>query len=286
MKDNFKYIQSKMDELKSCHKYNIYGKSMLCQDLIAFHVGKFCGKQLLITGGIHAREYISTLLCLDILQNYNFSTGCYILPLLNPDGVRLCLDGSDWINDEQTRKMVERINNKKDFSQFKANAYGVDLNENFDAGFSEGNLIKFLPSASGYVGEKPNSYENKYMLKYIKNKNISASISYHTKGEVVYYGFSKLSKNGLKNAKKLAKIVSKSLKFKKIRSKNSFGGLSDYLSYRKNIPSVTVELGSDNLSHPINFSQLETIKKGQMNMLQNVISEFCVWKFVTYITTI
>ena len=276
MKDNFEYIQSKINQLKTCHKHYIYGKSCLGQELIAFHVGNNSGKQLLITGGIHAREYISTLLCLDILQNYNFSTGCYILPLLNPDGVRLCLDGSDWINDEQTRRLVERINNKKDFSQFKANALGVDLNVNFDAGFSEGNLVKFLPSASGYVGENVNSYENKYLLKFIKNKNIFASISYHSKGEVVYYGFSKLSKKPLKNAKKLAKNVSKSLKFKKIRSKNSFGGLSDYLSYRKNIPSVTVELGSDKLSHPINFSQLETIKKRQMEMLKNVISEFCV----------
>lgn len=276
MKDNFEYIQSKINELRTCHKNYIYGKSLLCQDLITFHVGKFSGKQLLITGGIHAREYISTLLCLDILQNYNFATGCYILPLLNPDGVKLCLDGSDWIKDEQMRELVERINNKKDFSQFKANALGVDLNVNFDAGFMEGSLVKLLPNASGYVGEKPNSYENKYLLNFLKNKNIFASISYHAKGEVVYYGFSKLSKKSLKNAKKLAKIVSKSLNFKKIRSKNSFGGLSDYLSFKKNIPSVTVELGSDKLSHPINFSQLETIKKGQMEMIKKVISEFCV----------
>ena len=284
--DSFEYIIEQINIQKEKHYFKTIGKSMLGQDIVIFHTGKFSGKQLLITGGIHAREYISTMLCLDILQNYHFGTGCYIAPLLNPDGVRLCLDGLSFVNDQDTKSMLKRINKGEDFSLYKANAYAVDLNENFDAGFGQGNKIKFLPSSNGFLGEKANSYENKFLLKYIKNKNISASISYHSKGEVVYYGFSKLSKKSLKNAKKLAKIVSKALKFKKIRSKNSFGGLSDYLSYRKNIPSVTVEIGSDKLSHPINFLYLDKIKIGHMEMIEKVINEFCVWQFATYITTI
>ena len=276
MIDNFEFLQSRIDELKKSYKYYVYGKSMLGQDLIGFHIGKYTNKQMLITGGIHAREYISTCLCLYLVQNLKTTDiGCYILPMLNPDGIRLCLDGIEWIKDEQTRCMLERINKSQDFGLFKANAYGVDLNENFDAGFGEGNFIKFLPNSNGYLGEKSNSYENKYLLNFIKNKKISVSLSYHSKGEVVYYGFCKLNKKQLKLSKKLAKMVSKSLKYKKIRSKNSFAGFSDYMSYVKNIPSVTIELGSDNYSHPIGFDKLDEIKKGQIDMIKKVAGVFC-----------
>lgn len=267
-------IFEKIEQLKKYHKHCVYGKSMLGQDLIAFHVGKHTSKQLLITGGIHSREYISTILCLYLIENYNFNVGCYILPMLNPDGIRLCMDGVDWIKDIYSKQLITRINKNNDFSLLKANAFGVDLNENFNAGFGQSKFVKFVPSSNGFLGEKPNNYENKYLLKYISKKSIFASISYHSKGQVVYYGYAKLNKKQLKNAKKLAKIVSKSLKFKKIRSKNSSGGLSDYLSYVKNIPSVTVELGKDNLSHPIQICELDQIKNNQLEMIKNVIMEF------------
>lgn len=275
MIDNFEFLQSRIDELKKSYKYYVYGKSMLGQDLIGFHIGKYTNKQMLITGGIHAREYISTCLCLYLVQNLKTDVGCYILPMLNPDGIRLCLDGIKWIKDEQARCMIKRINKSQDFSLFKANAFGVDLNENFDAGFGEGNFIKFLPNSNGYLGEKSNSYENKYLLNFVKKKKIAVSLSYHSKGEVVYYGFCKLNKKQLKISKKLAKIVSKTLKFKKVRSKNSFAGFSDYMSYVKNIPSVTIELGSDNYSHPIEFDKLDEIKKSQIDMIKNVAGVFC-----------
>lgn len=275
MIDNFEFLQSRIDKLKKSYKCYVYGKSMLGQDLVAFHIGRYTSKQILITGGIHAREYISTLLCLYFVQNLKTDVGCYILPMLNPDGIRLCLDGTEWIKDEQTKHMIKRINKSPDFSLFKANAYGVDLNENFDAGFGEGKFIKFLPNSNGYLGENPNSYENKYLLNFVKKKKIAVSLSYHSKGEVVYYGFCKLNKKQLKLSKKLAKMVSKSLKYKKIRSKNSFAGFSDYMSYVKNIPSVTIELGSDNYSHPIEFDKLDEIKKGQIDMIKKVAGVFC-----------
>ena len=76
---------------------------------------------------------------------------------------------------------------------------------------------------------------------------------------------------GEKRAKKYAKMVSNCIKFKKIRSKNSSGGLSDYLSYKQNILSVTVELGSDNLIHPIKYDHFFEIKKGQEKLLKRLV---------------
>ena len=256
----------------SCDSFE-YGKSRLGFPLIAFHKGSYFNKQILITGGIHAREYISSFLVLYLCENYNDDVGIYFVPLLNPDGVKICTNGIDFISDECLKKFLFRINNFcNDFSQWKSNARGVDLNVNFDAGFSKSNLVCFTPQKSGYSGEKFESEnETLSLVNFIKNKNIFCSISYHTKGEVVYYGYKELNKKQFKNAKNYAKMVSKCIKFKKIRSKNSSGGLSDYLSFRQNILSVTVELGKDSLIHPIKYDHFFEIKKRQEKLLKRLV---------------
>ena len=41
------------------------GKSVLGKNILATHVGSYDGVQILIQGGIHAREYISSLLMIE-----------------------------------------------------------------------------------------------------------------------------------------------------------------------------------------------------------------------------
>jgi len=53
------------------------GKSTLGKNILATHVGSYNGTQILIQGGIHAREYISTLLMIEqarFLHNNNLVT--------------------------------------------------------------------------------------------------------------------------------------------------------------------------------------------------------------------
>ena len=44
--------------------FNI-GKSTLGKNILATHIGSFDGVQIIIQGGLHAREYISTLLMIE-----------------------------------------------------------------------------------------------------------------------------------------------------------------------------------------------------------------------------
>ena len=268
-------------EIKSLIKeknidHEVYGKSYLGEDLHAFHKGSYHGKQLLITASMHAREYISCKVVLNLIKEYNLTTGCYFIPLVNPDGVRIVLEGINFIDDCGLKNLLYRINNNsRDFSLWKANARGVDLNVNFNAMWGESKFTSFFPSSSGYVGEYPNSeIENKNLLNFIQNKHFYMSIAYHSKGNVVYYGFEKLNKKEIKNAKKVAKDIAKLLKYKIIQSKGSTGGLSDYLSYSLKIPSFTIELGSDKLKHPIKLSEIDIIYKNQYKMLKNIIKKY------------
>ena len=81
----------------------------------------------------------------------------YILPMLNPDGVEYALNGVDPQN--PIRERVLRMNDGADFSAWQANARGVDLGHNFDAGFltykQQTGIADGAPA--GYSGEYPES---------------------------------------------------------------------------------------------------------------------------------
>ncbi len=256
--------------------HHVYGKSFLGENLYVFHKGSYKSKQLLITASMHAREYISCKVVLNLIKDYKLNIGCYFFPLVNPDGVKLVLEGNSFIKDDALKSLLLRLNhNSQNFSLWKANARGVDLNVNFNAMWGKGKFVKKLPGPSGYVGEYPNSeIENKCLLNFIQNKDFYMSIAYHSKGNVVYYGFEKLNKKEQKNAKKIAKTIAKHLKYKTIQSKGSTGGLSDYLSYVYKIPSFTIELGDDNLKHPISLSEFDKIYKNQYDMLKKIVEKY------------
>ena len=243
----------------------IIGKTYLGQDIYAFHKGLYSGKQLLITGGIHAREYISSFVVLRLLQDYHMPFGCYFVPAVNLDGIALSLNGLDFIKDIDLKNMLLRLNNHStDFKLWKANIRAVDLNTNFDAGFGESKFCKTLPCFSGFAGEYVNSEcETKALVNFVNNLNISYSLAYHSKGNVVYYGFEGLNNKILKKEREMAFFFAKNLKYKKVRSLGSTGGLGDYLAYKHSIPSITIELGNDKLSHPIGLGYLDRLYKNQ-----------------------
>ncbi len=74
------------------------GKSVLGKNILATHVGSYDGVQILIQGGIHAREYITALLLVEMARNLHNNDlvkdgGIYFVFLTNPDGAEIVLDG-------------------------------------------------------------------------------------------------------------------------------------------------------------------------------------------------
>ena len=262
--------QKKYSNSKEC-----IGKTYLGQKIYAFHKGSYFGKQLLISGGIHAREYISCFVVLKLMESYDLPSGCYFVPAINLDGIGLCINGLNFVKDESLKNMLKRLNNySTDFKLWKANICGVDINTNFDAGFGQSKFAKTLPGCSGFAGEKPNSEcESKALINFVKKHKIHYSVAYHSKGEVIYYGFEGLKKDLLKKEKSMASILAQNLKYKKVRSIGSTGGLGDFLGHKYNIPSVTIELGNDNLTHPIGYDKFDSICKNQYNAIKKLVKK-------------
>lgn len=260
-------LKNKIENFKNvCHNHGIIGHSFTGEPIYYFHIGSSSGIQILIEAGIHAREYISTLATLKemeaLLNASTLSFGVYFVPLMNPDGVGLVLDGLDYINNSDIRNFLLKINNSKDFSLWKANARGVDLNVNFNAMWGLGKHNTFSPGPQNFVGEHPLSEpESLTLSKFLAQHKIDGSLSIHTKGEVVYYGYDRLSPAELARDKLIATHLAEFLGITPEKTIQSVGGVSDYISEIYHIPSFTIELGSDKLTHPITPDYLDIVSK-------------------------
>lgn len=233
------------------------GFSTLGQTIYGYHIGNYEGKQILIEGGIHAREYPSSLVVVGIteyLASLNtINGGVYIIPLVNPDGARLVLDGPNWIECEKQRDYILNINDgSSDYSQWKANIWAVDLNVNFDALWGGGIQNVFCPSPGNFVGYYPNSErEVRNLIDLTLAVNPDLTLSYHTKGEVIFYGFETLSEEQIARDYEIAQAISEINGYIPTITSNSTGGYSDWVSLNLEVPAFTIEVGSSEAPTPI-----------------------------------
>jgi g-D-glutamyl-meso-diaminopimelate peptidase len=246
------------------------GYSTLGQPIYALHLGNYSGKQILIEAGIHAREYPSTLVVCGIaeyLSTQIIPGGIYIIPLSNPDGARLTLDGLDFLPCQKLKDYILHINNQSlDFSQWKANAMAVDLNVNFNALWGQGAQNLTCPAPGNFIGYYPESErEVRELITFTYNINPALTISYHTKGEVIYYGFETLTPEELARDADLAQIISSINGYAPIITENSVGGYSDFVSEYLRVPAFTIEIGPVTAPTPIPLDIVpEAIEKNKL----------------------
>ena len=127
-------------------RVEIIGQSVAKRYIYSVNFDFGSQKTVIIQAGIHAREYITCdLVCkliADFDKNFTFHKlkccpNVIFVPMVNPDGVELCQVGLKSVRNLQKRKFLLSINGP-DFSLYKANLNGVDLNTNFDARWGSG----------------------------------------------------------------------------------------------------------------------------------------------------
>lgn len=269
----FQKFYSLIEKLKTTKniKVGILGNSSCGLPIYLVHVGCIEGEQIIVEAAIHAREYITTLIALKQIKHLaktKLNFGIYFVLCVNPDGVALVLDGKKvcFINEAQKQKLV-KINKGKDFSLWKANANGVDCNVNFDAlwGKEKSNITHV--SSANYIGKEPNSeVEVKNLIELTKQVKPVLTLSYHTKGNVIFYGFETLTRKQIKRDLFIAKEISKANKFKPVKTKKSTGGFSDFVSLNYGVPAFTIEFGGDTLTHPITEKHLSELLQGNLTL--------------------
>jgi len=252
------------------------GKSEEGRDILCLKFGKG-DRKIFLNGAHHSLEWITASLLLsytndfaaflkkeedfygyNILDLYKKAT-FYVVPMVNPDGVELVINGIDKLNDNYSKVKMALGKNKLG-KVWQANINGVDLNHNYDAMFYEGKeSIKKLginmPSPTKYSGAFPFSESETRAIKNLCEKeNFDVTVAFHSQGEAIYWSYN--GKGFSDKAERLAKVSG--YKLITPNGTDSYSGFKDWMIEKFNVPSFTVEVGKG--VNPIKFSGFEKIK--------------------------
>ena len=233
------------------------GTTALGRNIPYFTIGNTAsGHNILIQSTVHAREYLATQVVMkmaeyyltnrqDILQNVCF----WIVPMGNPDGVDIAQFGTVHITDEATKNFVLQTGHT---TEWKANAMGVDINRNFDIGWTQ-----LTPRVNGrsYMNYKGDAAvtenETKALVAFASARQYDAFISYHMQGNVIYYDEPGNTTENSARSTQLAKAVA-NVNGYELRNLNKAvatnevqqGGFTDWVQIVFNKPAITIEVGS------------------------------------------
>lgn len=222
-------------------------------------------RTLLYVGAHHGMEWItSMILCrflLDFCRLYQEKGAIrhvsaeaiwqmhriFVIPMLNPDGTDYQIHGVQKSNPLHDRALAMNSGNA-DFSRWQANARGVDLNHNYDAGFWEYKKHEvrenIFAGPTRYSGEFPESEpEVAALCNFIRFLgDLRGILTLHTQGEEIFY---KSGGRCLRNSTAVAKRISKESGYRLSEATGlaSFGGLTDWCVQGLGIPSFTLECG-------------------------------------------
>lgn len=251
-----------IEKLKRNTKHFSIGKTVNGKNIWCFVLGDNPNKKIIIQGSVHAREYLTALMMIrqiEYLKNFYIDGTIYFVPLVNVDAVQLVTDGIDKFS-KKTQNKIKSFCDIDKVKLFKANINGVDLNTNFDANFGGGKCNIIIPSYQNFIGKFAHDQpETQALVKLTNIINPHLTISYHLKGEVIYYGFDGQSSIERFRDNKIVDVLSRYTSYKKVLTKASAGGYKDYCIVHYGVPSFTIEIGKDKFSHPFPDDQLDYV---------------------------
>lgn len=246
------------------------GKSLVGRELPLITVGEG-EKSVLFVGTHHGLESITSLVLMKYVREYctavesgariaGIDTSLLyrmrrilIVPMLNPDGVELAVNGCDTEN-----PLTDRLSAMSggDYSNWQANGRGVDLNHNYNAGFDE---YKKLEPSLGINGGGPTRFSGDYpesepetaaLCALIRTTDISLLMALHTQGGEIYADSNGYIPWGGKTiAGRLSALTG--YRIAKPESAAAYGGLKDWFIAEYDRPGFTLECGYGNNPLPI-----------------------------------
>ena len=246
----------------------VIGKSVLGREIFALHIGSMRGPQVISQYAIHGREWVTGLLALYHVRRGLPRGGAWILPLTNPDGALLSQEGKSSVPAGATFSWDER-----ELPLWKANFNAVDLNVNFDARWGRGTQNMRAPAFANYIGPHPFSEpETQALRDFTVEIGPAATVSWHTKGEEIYWNFFQPPLRRMRDHK-LAKAIARSTGYLPVTLRGSAGGYKDWCIEKLKIPAFTVEVGSDALRHPLGRETLPQLATKTLDVLVDLANE-------------
>lgn len=263
------------------------GMSELGKEIYYVKLGNGPNK-VFYNGSHHAIEWITSVLLMKFIENFAkvYATGqnlvgynvrdifskstIYVMPMVNPDGVDLVLNGLERSN-PYYNDLIKWNNGSLDFSKnWSANIRGVDLNHNYDAMWQESKNAEasygiYGPGPTRYSGTSPESEtESKAVANLTRSNNFRLVIAYHTQGELIYWNFQNLASP---EARAIAVIFSQLSGYElgETIGITSYAGYKDWFIEKFRRPGYTIEVGLG--QNPLPISQFNKIYSDNIKVL-------------------
>jgi g-D-glutamyl-meso-diaminopimelate peptidase len=228
----------------------------------AVHTGSFQGPQIIVQAAIHAREYMTAkIVSRQVYRHLETRgdekicacSGVYFVPMVNIDGAGLCQEGLDAVFGYSEKKFLRELNDgSDDFTMWKANLNGVDLNTNFNAEWGTGAENVFSPASANYVGTAPESEpETKALVRLTERVRPALTLSYHSRGREIYWEFGQAERERERDRKILKRLCALTGYKAVDGTLGSAGGYKDWCIQKFKIPSFTIEAFPEQAEYPI-----------------------------------
>lgn len=205
----YRDIELLLDRYNDILTKQIIGHSVEGRDIISLKLSINNNKKakLLITGGIHAREDYSVMLVMKMIETYceayrqntfveEFDTNTilsatdiYFIPTANPDGLNIIHHGLNASKNYDILK--DMFIHGEDYTYWKANSRGVDINKNFDDGNFDIRICvegTDKPCSDRFKGYSANSEpETKALVDFCIKEQFDLMATYHCSGNCTFW---------------------------------------------------------------------------------------------------
>ncbi|WP_163539678.1 M14 family metallocarboxypeptidase [Gracilibacillus sp. YIM 98692] len=273
-KTDYTYEQMEKDlqELHSIYDDQIerktIGQSVDGRNIYAVKLGTG-DKEIFINGSHHAREHMTTNVVMEMLDQYasanarnaNYygysvreilaEVSIWFVPMVNPDGVTLVQKGHWSANNP--REVLRLNNGSSDFSSWKANIRGVDLNRQYPADWKNIRYAADNPGPKNYKGTLPlTEPEVKAIYDFTNQRNFETTVAYHSSGEIIYWYFNNPSSTYDRDeaiADQVGDITGYSPVTPSVNP--SGGGYTDWFVQDHQLPGLTMEISPYTYGNPV-----------------------------------
>lgn len=250
----------------------VIGKTELYRKIYAYTIGE--GTSLLLCGAFHGAERITGMMlyrfldevCVKIESDERFSSlmqegGLTVVPIVNPDGVEISTNGVKTASNRAEFVSECLIKSGFPHSKWQANANGVDINHNFDAGYNkvkenERMLGITSPSPTRFGGEYAESErETAALCELCRQKSFKIACALHTQGREIYYDYGENTpSNSIDIAKELSQLSGYEVSHPTGIAVG--GGFKDWFIEKFSRPAFTLEIGKG--ENPLSPSVFDT----------------------------
>lgn len=263
------------------------GTSVLGRNLYSIRLGRG-SNEVSYNGAHHGLEWITTPLLMKFIENFcrAYSTGSsirgynlqqiwnyssiYIVPMVNPDGVNIVLEGPSPQNPYYEELLAWNDTGRPFSEVWQANTRGVDLNRNYPAGWEEAKAQEPSlgidgPGPTRYGGPSPLSEpETQAMVNFTRQHNFRLVLAYHSQGRVIYWLYDEIYPPG---ALEIAQLFSRASGYsvEYTPAVAAYAGYKDWFIEEFRRPGYTIEVGLG--KNPLPISQFNTIYRENEEIL-------------------